>query len=90
MYSLTIMEVRLHHPFFEEISNWFLPFDENQPIFAEAAAVDTKNDTDRMFTATANRSVQKLLDKLAKINVIHENKAANLKSGLTQHIAKLA
>ena len=44
------------HPFFEEISNWFLPFDENQPIFAEAAAVDTKNDTDRMFTATANRS----------------------------------
>ena len=44
------------HQFFEEISNWFLPFDENQPIFAEAAAVDTKNDTDRMFTATANRS----------------------------------
>ena len=35
-------------------------------------------------------TVQKLLDKLAKINVIHENKAANLKSGLTQHIAKLA
>lgn len=25
------------HPFFEEISNWFLPFDENQPILAEAA-----------------------------------------------------
>ena len=44
------------HPFFEEISNWFLPFDENQPIFAEAAAVGTKNDTDRMFTSTANRS----------------------------------
>ena len=44
------------HPFFEEISNWFLPFDENQPILAEAAAIDTKNDTDRMFTTTANRS----------------------------------
>lgn len=44
------------NPFFEEISNWFLPFDENQPILAEAAAVDTKNDTDRMFTATADRS----------------------------------
>lgn len=44
------------HPFFEEISNWFLPFDENQPILAEAAAVDTKNDTDRMFTTTADRS----------------------------------
>ena len=44
------------HPFFEEISNWFLPFDENQPILAEAAALDTKNDTDRMFTTTADRS----------------------------------
>lgn len=44
------------NPFFEEISNWFLPFDENQPILAEAAAVDTKNDTDRMFTTTADRS----------------------------------
>ncbi len=35
-------------------------------------------------------SVQKLLDKLVKANIIHANKAANLKSGLTKHIAKLA
>ena len=34
-------------------------------------------------------SVQKMLDKLAKTNVIHKNKAANLKSSLTKHIAKL-
>lgn len=34
--------------------------------------------------------VQKLLDKLAKTNIIHDNKAANLKSGLCKHIAKLA
>ena len=33
--------------------------------------------------------VQKMLDKLAKTNVIHKNKAANLKSSLTKHIAKL-
>jgi small subunit ribosomal protein S20 len=35
-------------------------------------------------------AVQKMLDKLAKINVIHENKAANIKSSLMLHINKLA
>lgn len=34
--------------------------------------------------------VQAMLDKLAKKNIIHANKAANLKSGLTKHIAALA
>ena len=33
--------------------------------------------------------VQKMLDKLAKNNIIHTNKAANLKSGLALHINKL-
>ncbi|MCF0209002.1 MAG: 30S ribosomal protein S20 [Bacteroidaceae bacterium] len=33
--------------------------------------------------------VQKMLDKLAKNNTIHKNKAANLKSSLCAHIAKL-
>ena len=33
--------------------------------------------------------VQKMLDKLAKNNIIHANKAANLKSGLALHINKL-
>jgi len=33
--------------------------------------------------------VQKMLDKLAKTNIIHKNKAANLKSGLAKHIAQL-
>jgi small subunit ribosomal protein S20 len=31
-----------------------------------------------------------MLDKLAKINVIHMNKAANLKSGIDAHVNKLA
>ncbi|MDO4822810.1 MAG: 30S ribosomal protein S20 [Bacteroidales bacterium] len=34
--------------------------------------------------------LQKMLDKLAKKNIIHKNKAANLKSGAAQHLAKLA
>mgnify|MGYP001778981403 CR=1 len=34
-------------------------------------------------------SVQKMLDKLAKTNIIHKNKAANLKSSLACHISKL-
>ena len=34
-------------------------------------------------------TVQKMLDKLAKANIIHKNKAANLKSSLALHINKL-
>ncbi|ARV16380.1 30S ribosomal protein S20 [Polaribacter sp. SA4-12] len=30
-----------------------------------------------------------MLDKLAKTNIIHKNKAANLKSKLTKHVAAL-
>ncbi len=33
--------------------------------------------------------VTSMLDKLAKNNVIHKNKAANLKSKLTQHVNAL-
>jgi len=33
--------------------------------------------------------VQKMLDKLAKTNIIHQNKAANLKSALCKHVAAL-
>ena len=35
-------------------------------------------------------SVQKALDKLAKVHIIHKNKAANLKSKLALYINKLA
>ncbi len=34
--------------------------------------------------------VASMLDKLAKRNIIHSNKAANLKSKLTKHVNKLA
>lgn len=35
-------------------------------------------------------AVTKMLDKLAKTNVIHKNKANNLKSKLALHVNKLA
>ena len=33
--------------------------------------------------------VTSLIDKLSKKNIVHKNKAANLKSGLTKHVASL-
>ena len=35
-------------------------------------------------------SVQRMLDKLAKTNIIHKRKAANIKSSLMIHVSKLA
>ena len=48
-------------------------------------AITEKEEAVKLFPA-----VQKILDKLAKNNIIHKNKAANLKSGLALHISKLA
>ena len=45
--------------------------------------------TDKNEAAAFYPKVQKMLDKLAKTNVIHKNKASNLKSGLALHINKL-
>ena len=45
--------------------------------------------TDKAEAQAMYPAVQKMLDKLAKINIIHKNKAANLKSKLCAHIAKL-
>ena len=45
--------------------------------------------TDKEEAVKLYPSVQKMLDKLAKTNVIHKNKAANLKSSLCKHISKL-
>jgi small subunit ribosomal protein S20 len=43
-----------------------------------------KAEAEKLFPAVAS-----MIDKLAKNNVIHNNKASNLKSGLTKHIATL-
>jgi small subunit ribosomal protein S20 len=45
--------------------------------------------TDKTEAQTLFTSVSSLLDKLAKRNIIHANKAANLKSGLALKINKL-
>jgi small subunit ribosomal protein S20 len=45
--------------------------------------------TDKDEAVKLYPSVQKMLDKLAKTNIIHANKAANLKSSLAAHMSKL-
>ena len=45
--------------------------------------------TDKNEALALYPSVQKALDKLAKTNIIHKNKASNLKSKLTIYIQKL-
>ncbi|NNC51297.1 MAG: 30S ribosomal protein S20 [Flaviramulus sp.] len=43
-----------------------------------------KKEAEKMFP-----DVVSMIDKLAKKNIIHANKAANLKSGLAKHVAAL-
>ncbi|OIQ19500.1 30S ribosomal protein S20 [Lacinutrix sp. MedPE-SW] len=45
--------------------------------------------TDKKEAEALLPSVFSMLDKLAKKNVIHANKAANLKSGLAKHVAAI-
>ena len=56
----------------------------------------TRNAIKKLRELTDAKEAQKMfpevvsmLDKLAKNNVIHANKAANLKSGLAKHVAAL-
>ena len=57
----------------------------------------TRNAIKRLRNATDKSEASKLLtevismvDKLAKKNIIHTNKAGNLKSSLTKHVASLS
>ncbi|MGA9270171.1 MAG: 30S ribosomal protein S20 [Lutimonas sp.] len=47
-------------------------------------SLEVKKEAEEMFP-----SVVSMIDKLAKRNVIHNNKAANMKSQLAQHVAAL-
>jgi small subunit ribosomal protein S20 len=49
-----------------------------------------RNTTDKAAAAALLPKVSAMLDKLAKISVIHKNKAANLKSSLAIHVNKIA
>ncbi len=46
--------------------------------------------TEKAAAAALLPKVSAMLDKLAKTNVIHKNKAANLKSSLAVHVNKLS
>ncbi|MCK9626113.1 MAG: 30S ribosomal protein S20 [Bacteroidales bacterium] len=49
-----------------------------------------RNTTDKLAAEASMPKVFAMIDKLAKINVIHKNKAANLKSGISVYVNKLA
>lgn len=51
---------------------------------------DLRNNKDKKVAETIAPKVYAMIDKLAKIGVIHKNKAANLKSGIAVYINKLA
>ncbi|PCI99853.1 MAG: 30S ribosomal protein S20 [Flavobacteriales bacterium] len=48
-----------------------------------------RDSSDKKEAAVMLSKVSGMLDKLAKRNIIHNNKAANLKSKLTKHVASL-
>jgi small subunit ribosomal protein S20 len=48
-----------------------------------------RNTTDKEAALALLPKVSSMIDKLAKINVIHANKAANLKSGISVYVNKL-
>ncbi|MEN8965190.1 MAG: 30S ribosomal protein S20 [Polaribacter sp.] len=50
---------------------------------------DLRSIEDKKDAAGKLNTVISMLDKLAKNNIIHKNKAANLKSKLTKHVAAL-
>ncbi len=48
-----------------------------------------RNTTDKTQGEELLVQVTSMIDKLAKRNIIHKNKAGNLKSSLTKHVAGL-
>ncbi len=49
-----------------------------------------RNTTDKGTAEESAPKVYAMIDKLAKVGVIHKNKAANLKSGIAVYINRLA
>ncbi|MBI2269823.1 MAG: 30S ribosomal protein S20 [Bacteroidetes bacterium] len=56
---------------------------------ARTAIKDLRTETDKTKAQTELPKITSMLDKLAKKNVIHKNKAANLKSKLTKFVNTL-
>ena len=53
------------------------------------AVRDLRESSDSKEATEMLPKVSSMLDKLAKNNIIHKNKAANLKSSLSAHVSKL-
>lgn len=53
------------------------------------AVRDLRANTDKESAQEQLPKVQRLIDKLANINVIHKNKAANLKASVAKHVQSL-
>lgn len=56
---------------------------------ARNAVRELRKTTDKAEAAEMYPKVVAMLDKLAKTNVIHKNKASNLKSKLAKHVESL-
>ena len=54
------------------------------------AVRDLRETTDKKEATAMLPKVSAMLDKLTKTNIIHKNKASNLKSKLTKHVNALA
>ncbi|MEP6262426.1 MAG: 30S ribosomal protein S20 [Gillisia sp.] len=52
-------------------------------------AIKKLREADKKEAETLYPSVVSMIDKLAKKNIIHDNKASNLKSKLAKHVAAL-
>lgn len=57
---------------------------------ARTAIKNLRAETDKNAAEKQLAAVSSKIDKLAKRNIIHKNKASNLKSKLTKHVASLA
>lgn len=70
--------------------------DEKKRLENRYYAKTMRNAVRKLRTSTSKEEaiaalpeVSSMIDKLAKKNVIHKNKAANLKSSIALHVAKL-
>ncbi|MDC1324483.1 30S ribosomal protein S20 [Flavobacteriaceae bacterium] len=53
------------------------------------AIKNLRETTDKVEAQKTLSTVSSMIDRLAKNNIIHDNKAANLKSGLSKFVATL-
>jgi small subunit ribosomal protein S20 len=56
---------------------------------ARTAIKELRSETDQKKATAALPKITSMIDKLAKKNVIHKNKAANIKSKLTKHVSAI-